>query len=189
VYPLSAASKLLSELKERFPQKTLEPYGPCLPIPGDVYRKEWTSQLEAEGCKILSQSYEGEVYYFVRVPQPRSNHADNPQGPKRLWTHEEEAQLKDMHSQGLSVSDIAQKLNRPIGSIESKRLRLGLLKEANSLHNVPELDNHVESSALPSKEAQTVKEFLSAASLLYPSHRQACAYLLKEVSTKILNEA
>jgi hypothetical protein len=70
---LSASANLLAELKEKFGEKQVEPYGYCIPIHFSAYLEEWTRQLEDLGCKVLSQSLDGEVYYFVRSPQTKKN--------------------------------------------------------------------------------------------------------------------
>lgn len=106
---------------------------------------------------------------------------------RKKWTSQDDAHLKDLYSQDLPVVDIASKLGRSKTAIHHRLKKLGI--------STLTVEQDKEDQTQPSVNVNVnvnddfVKEVLSACSLLYPSHKQACALLLKEASNKILGEA
>lgn len=190
---MSAAANLLSSLKEKFEAKNVEPFGLCLPISKNDFKPEWTAQLQSLGCKVFSQGYGGEIFFFVREPQAAKFQGSEPSvkvepiriGLKRPWTDQEIANLKEWCSQGLKATSIGEKLKRSRVSVEAKILRLGL--SMNKSKDSVILESSETDPQKPSSNIQDsiVKEYLSACSLLYPSHKKACALLFRELSREL----
>jgi hypothetical protein len=119
------------------------------------------------------QSWNGESCVFVQLEKPKPNTKFG-----KHWSPEEVEQLKSLVRLGLSPSEIASKLGRTRIAVRGKIRRLGLHMEA-----TPQTDTNQ-----TSLEDDFVKEFLGACSLLYPTYKKACAFLLKECVNKILGE-
>jgi len=175
---------LLDTLKERFKVEQTE-YGTCLIIP----KKQWTElpvgweqQLAKEGVKVFSQSWNGEAAFFIKLAAVKLR--------KRRWTEEDNAKLKTLYGQNYGIGTIAKELGRTYPSTQHQIERLGL---PIAYHRT--VETHVAdptpkpSDNVVANNNEVVKEFLSACSLLYPTHKTACAFLLKEASNKILAEA
>jgi len=170
---------LLDSLKERFKVEQTE-YGNCVVIP----KREWTTlpanweaQLEKEGAKVFTQSWNGEAAFFVKMAEATKQRKLR----LRRWTEEDIAKLKQLHSENLTIGTIAKELGRSYFGVQHMIERLQLPRDVRRREAAPD--------PTPKGNDDVVKEFLSACSLLYPSHRQACAYLLREASKQILAEA
>ena len=98
-----------------------------------------------------------------------------------MWTSQEIANLKELMSQKLPLEDMSSKLGRSDLAVEAKIRRLGLTGNSKTHETRP--TQKMGNLAIGDS---TLKEFLSAASLLYPSHKAACAFLLREASNRIL---
>jgi hypothetical protein len=171
--PLSAQT-LFEELKSKFAEKELSPYGKIVPVPASKFQREWTEELQSKGCKVYSQSLNGDVYFFIKGP---SLNAETKQ-KRRFWSDAEDKTLLELHGANISMSDIASKLSRSKAAVQ---WRLDHLRARTS-----NPQTEVSPTPVVHDQDNIVKEFLSACALLYPSHKTACAYLLKEASDKIM---
>lgn len=166
---------LLAELKEKYGLKVLEPYGSVVPIPASSFMKEWEPKLESEDCKVLSQSFNGQLFFFVK-----SSLIDKPDHPKRHWSSEKDSLLKELYHQELSLSEMADKLNCCRQTLKAHIHLLGLDQpqpepEAQSQETQPQTQDE-------NLNDDVVKEYFSACSLLFPSHRRVCAFVFRELS-------
>lgn len=91
------------------------------------------------------------------------------------WTEEERQEVKRLLEKGLDCKQIAQKLNRRLMSVVVVATHL------KKKETKPQSQEKTEDPDL-------IKEFLSACSLLYPTHKRACAALLKQAAEKILEK-
>lgn len=245
---------LFETLKETYLNERVEPYGDVVIVPIKAFQNEWKEQLEADGVKIFSSNYGMQSAFFLRkgkrqasTTEKSSTQQEEPVSEKEetikgKWNFEETQELSQLYSQGKTMQEIAQQLNRTVPSVTNKIHELGLSKpsvevlaksqkpvkkkpwtheERNKLkellnqglstkqiaerlgksvfqvggairylpHITPlpkrgsstkktnpqlELDNPA--------DADLVKEYLSAISLLYPSHRRVCSLLLREAA-------
>ena len=173
-------SMLYEELAQSFPVEVVEPFGSVLVIPCKVFKNEWKPKLEVEGVKIFVQGFKGESCFFLRKHSQNEansqNKAEVEVQPMKLngkaWSETEIQEMLRLRKEGMSYRRIAMKINRNHASVYKK------LKEY-------EKENR-ENPKSCNVDDDVVKEFLEACSLLYPSHKRACAFLLKEASNKII---
>lgn len=99
------------------------------------------------------------------------------------WTSEDKAMLKELLSQRMSVKEIAEKLERTECAVDSKahEMKLKLRRSKPSDAQASEAKPTIE-------DPDIVKEFLLAATVLYPKYRRASAFLLSEVSQRMENK-
>jgi hypothetical protein len=127
------------------------------------------------------QSWNGESCVFIQLEKPNSTGESNAADKfRKHWSHEEVQALKEFVSEGLDPASIAEKLGRTRLAVIGKIRRLRLLRTESMQSTASAETNQI------TLEDDDVKEFLSACSLLYPKHRRACAFLLKECINKIL---
>lgn len=175
-------SSLANSLQQQFPTKTIQPYGKVLVIPSKLYENEWEAQLEAEGYKTFSQTWNGELSVFIPIEKSGTIEKTNSKFRKR-WTLEEANKLKEFFDMGLGPSEIAHKLDRTRGSILGKMQRLELQR----FTTTPAQSTDTSELSITIGD-DVVKEFLACVSELYPRYRHVCAFLLKEASNTILGE-
>ncbi|MGB9693220.1 MAG: hypothetical protein ACPLYF_00085 [Fervidobacterium sp.] len=169
---------LFEELSQSFPSEVVSPFGEVLIIPCKVFKTEWKPKLESEGVKIFVQAFKGESCFFLR--KHSQNEADSQNKaevevqplkwkPRKFpeWTEQELAYARKLRSEGLSYRKIAAKLNKSAHSVFKKLKEL----EKQNVTNMNDVD--------------VVKEFLSAASVLYPSHKRACKLLLEQAAKSL----
>ena len=173
---------LFEELAHSFPSEVVSPYGEVLIIPCKAFKSEWRQKLENEGVKIYSQGFNGEMCFFLK--KRNQNESEVEVQPinfaHKTWSETEIAELLRLRSEGLSYREIAKKLNRSLHSVYHKSKQQTTLRSDNKVSEASETKTE------PKLNDDLVKEFLNAASVLYPKHKRACAYLLKEASNKIL---
>jgi hypothetical protein len=61
-----ASTNLYDQLKQRFSEKILVPHGHVIAVPDYRFDQKWIKQLEDQGCEVFSQSYEGQVFFFIK---------------------------------------------------------------------------------------------------------------------------
>lgn len=188
---------LYEQLMETWPQEVVEPYHKVLLIPNRLFKPEWEKQLTLEGCKVYMNTHKGEKYAFIKLPDEKEQSQNiiepSTEEPKadvevsslkfrrRRWTAEDDSMLRQLYSQHLDMEEIAEKMNRTKNTIRyeiSKRLKLTFEPET------PIEGENVETKA-PVNEDSVVKELLSACSMLYPTHKHACALLLRAASVEV----
>ena len=188
-------SSLMDSLKHEYPQEHINAFGKCLVIPSKAFLPEWEEQLKRQDYKTFMQARNGETCVFIRleksvtVEKPEKRTSAFP----RRWTEREVEQLKELVGIGLKPSEIASKLDRSRFSVLGKMQRMNFTQpEPTSM-----LEPIASSNPTLGFESQeptvsigddVIKEFLGACSLLYPTYKTACAYLLREASNKILGE-
>lgn len=165
---------LYDQLRESWPCEVVEPFGEVLVIPNRLFKPQWKAMLESEGVRIYSQAYNGETCFFLK----EGNAKPIQRKPKRRWTTQDDALLKDLYSQGLAVRDIGSKLDRSRLAVQHRLQRLGLLTPSQPINK----DVASEPSSL---NDSVVKEFLACVSELYPRYPSVCKLLLQEASNKI----
>jgi len=201
----SKQNSLLEQLKDTYPIEHVEPYGQVMIIPNRVFKPEWKQQLEAEGAKVYCSNYGSQAAFFVKLKQkqessisvqkPEIDSKPSPVKEKKPWTLTERTELKHLQAQGLSVTEMAEKLNRSVFSIGSELRHICDYKPKHKRkpkEKAEEIkpETKAKEAADPSSlNDDVVKEFLSACSLLYPSHKTACAFLLKAASERMENRS
>lgn len=166
----------------------------CLVIPNKVFKSEWMKRLEAEGCKVYMNGFDGEIYAFVRLPTDKAlskaNETNTPSKDNlgRPWTQEEYEKLKELRSQGFSLKEIAAKLNRTKSSIIHKLYDKQFQTESMETDKQQPTNNKeaANETTMPVSNDNVVKEFLTCVSELYPRYPQVCKFLLREASNRIL---
>lgn len=184
---MGTSLSLLDQLKETWPIQDVPPFGSVVVIPNKAFKPEWKEQLQNEGVKIYAQALHNEAYLFLKANSVKPEESDISVSPlrleKRRWSSQDESTLKELHSQGLSLREIAEKLGRSKISVDHKLQTMNSTPQTHA----EIIEEHKEDTPQDHEDC-IVKELLSACSLLYPSHRQACALLLREASTQVLHE-
>lgn len=194
---LKGDRSLFAKLQETYPTEIVAPYGEVMVIPAKAFKNEWKEKLEAEGVKTYVTSHAGQACFFLRKVEQRKQSQDpsaieEPSEAKSeekpiktgFWTPEERTALKELYSQEVSLEEISKKLGRSVFSVGAEIRYLPELKRKHAKKPKEKL----EETKPKTEDPDLVKEFLSACSLLYPSHPKACAFLLKEASNKILEK-
>jgi hypothetical protein len=129
------------------------------------------------------------------------------------WTVDERKMLSELWIQGVSIAEISEKLGRSRESVGGmlRHLPKSVYLEGDRLHRLrprssgstkteapqvtsaekPEAKSEAEPERTTAKSPQqkpdpeTIKEFLQAASVLYPQYRRASALLLKQAAQKM----
>jgi DNA-binding CsgD family transcriptional regulator len=175
---------LLSQLKEHYPSKDVQPFGKVLMIPNSDFRGCWKDELASKGIKTYVQALDGQSIFLVKLEADEptapdtekgvamSSPTQEPEKPDSLmvkpWTSEENLEVQTLLAQGVSCSDIALKLGRSVYSVAAKSRHL--LKEPKAI-----------------LDAAFVKELLAAASELYPQYKHASALLSRQAADKMEN--
>lgn len=183
---------LFQQLGETFSTEVVNPYGEVLIIPSNQFKNEWQEKLEAEGIQTFMSNYGNQACFLLRKkkqsqassvieksPVQKVEGDSKPSLAKKKLTPEETARVKQLYDQRLSGKEIAKKLGCSIQTIG------GVIR-----HYKKSKEKHEETKS-KSNDPEIVKELLSACSLLYPSHREACLFLLKEITVRMavgLNE-
>jgi hypothetical protein len=167
-------------------------------------KKPWTLEERVTLKQLLSQSQRvpiieiaeklgrsvysigAEISHLKRKEKPEeANSKKKPFKKLKPWTFQDKTTLKQLYSQ-VPIIEIAQKLGRTSCAIDSKAHDMKLRRSK------PSVESH---SAQPSEakpkieDPDIVKEFLEASALLYPSHKSACAFLLKAASERMENRS
>ena len=183
---------LFEQLKQSYLNEIVQPYGEVVVVPTRAFQNEWKEQLEAEGIKIFSSSYGMQSAFFLRKASATEKSSiqqvarqDNPEKQvkeKKPWTSEERNKLKELLSQGLSAKEIAARLGKSVWQVG------GAIRYLPRITPLPKSRSSSTEKTNPQLEldnpadADLVKEYLSAISLLYPSHRRVCRLLLREAA-------
>lgn len=140
---------LFERLLERFPTEVVNPYGEVLIIPSNQFKNEWSPKLEAEGFETFSSSYGVQSCFFVRkkkqpsIQEPERDSKPSPAKEKKPLTPEERATVIQLHQQGLSGKQIAEKVGCSIQAIGGLVCHLKRSKEKHeeikSKKNDPEI--------------------------------------------------
>ena len=171
---------LFEELAHSFPSEVVSPYGEVLIIPCKAFKSEWKESLEAEGVKIYSQGFNGEMCFFLKKGNPNAEVEVQPLNfAHKTWSETEIAELLRLRSEGLSYREIAKRMGRSLHSIYHKSK---LLQKQQADNKVSETS---ETKTEPKLNDDVVKELLSACSLLYPSHKRACKLLLEQDTRQV----
>jgi len=184
----SEKRSLFQKLQETYPTENLQPYGLITIVPAKAFKDEWKEKLEAEDVKIYTNNYGSQVCFFLKKTEQKPIEAKSEKKPLKIgfWTLEEETTFKELYSQGLSVKQIAERLNRSVFVVAAKvrYLKPQIRKEKPEEAKPKTKDKEVADPS--SLNDDVVKEFLEASALLYPSHKTACAFLLKAASDRIM---
>jgi len=97
------------------------------------------------------------------------------------WSLEDRQVLKELVQKGVPIEEIAKRLDRSTFSIGAE-LRHIMPNRKPAKPKKKEDPKAIEPAAQPSPDDSLIKEFLEAASQLYPQHRRASAFLLKQVA-------
>ena len=177
---------LFQRLLERFPTEVVNPYGEVLIIPSNRFKNEWSPRLEAEGFETFSSSYGVQSCFFVRkkkqpsIQEPERDSKPSPVKEKKPLSPEERATVIQLHEQGLSGKQIAEKLGCKIQTVG------GVLRHLKKLKEKP----HEETKS-KSNDPEIIRDLLASVIILYPEHTKACLVLLEEIKVRMavgLNE-
>lgn len=119
--------------------------------------------------KILRKEKVEALYAESRSMGSKRKHA-------KSWKRDETLELIKLLDQGKSVKQASKILGRSVKSIAAK------MKYLPSSPEVQDPEKPIKEAA----EDPIVKEYLSACSILYPSHPRVTAHLLREASNRIL---
>jgi len=172
---------LFEELCEKFPTKVVNPFGEVLIIPSRSFKNEWKERLEAEEIQMFMSNYGSQSCFLLRKKKQESspvieessvqNEADKPSPVKKKLTPEQRATIKQLHQEGISGKEIANKLGCSIQTIGGVIRHLPKPKE-----------KHGEIKA---NDLAIIREFLSAINKLLPSHARTCLVLLEEIRVRM----
>jgi len=184
---LDEQDSLFERLKEVWPSEVVEPFGEVLIIPTKAFKSEWKTKLESESVKVFVSNYGRESCFFLR--KKPNNEAENQikaetqpiKRKRRKWSSEEIEDLQRLRNEGLPHREIAKHFSRSVHAINHKLLELEKTENPKIKQDKPSIE-----TKNCSLEDDVVKEILEACSLLYPTHKNACAFLLREASNKIL---
>lgn len=167
---------LYETLSKQFLQREVEPYGSVLIVPSKLFKNEWQNELSREDIRVYQGAYDGQTCFFLKAPtQNNITKKANPTS-SRGWSREQEEQLRQLLEQGLSYSEIANRLGKKKGAVIGKAVRMRKAKCE------PARDSN------PEKNPDFLNEFLEALTLLYQhGHRRVCLFLLKN-SFEIMKE-
>jgi transposase-like protein len=199
------SESLFERLQKTFPVENMPPYGSVLVIPSKVFNPQWEEKLKNEGVKVYSSGFHGEAVFLVRkADRPVAVSEDKPSDRKpKFWTSEEKNKLRELYSEGVSCSEIAEQLGRTKNAVYKKAFKMHLKSPVQQLQKKPvplkarpqvlihetRLEDKVKPEPRPTSnpaDDEVVKEFLAAAQRLYPEFPRACAYLLQLASNRIL---
>lgn len=190
---------LFETLRQSFLEEVIEPFGVVTVIPIKAFKSQWKERLESEGIKIYTNNYGSQICYFLKKSEKKQNQGSSvieessiqpepdskpsPVKEKKPWTLEERQILMELYSEGASVQEISQKLHRSIFSVAAavRHLPEPLKRKYTTK---PKADPEI-AAAQASLDDSIIKEFLLAATVLYPKYRRASAFLLKEISSKM----
>lgn len=61
----------IDELQKQFQVREVDPYGQVVVVPYHAFQHQWEKDLEAQGYRVFTESYEGQVAFFVRLSKSK----------------------------------------------------------------------------------------------------------------------
>jgi len=62
----------IEQLQKDFPTRNIDPYGQVVIVPCNAFQQHWEKDLESQGHRVFSESYEGQATFFVRLSKGKS---------------------------------------------------------------------------------------------------------------------
>lgn len=174
---------LFEELSQTFPSEVIEPYGEVLVVPCKSFKNEWRSQLEAEGVQIYTNSFMGQVCFFLR--KKRRNQAvleeagRNEAEPKPSI----EEEVVKLIRQGLGFNEIQQRLGLTRTQLMGRISALSRKGVLASVGWTPKRRMRKPSTREEKNEPASnlnVRELLEASLKLLESHPKVAKFLLQK---------
>lgn len=172
---------LFTQLKEHYPAKNVAPFGKVLQIPNRDFKAKWKDELESHGIKTYVEAVDGQSVFLVKLEEADKPDVEpektlaKPSIVKRsmnFWTPEKNARLAELLSQKKTPKEIAEKLGCSVFMVGGK---------------VKALKQQAKNAAEASHSDAEISELLSAATLIFSTHRHASVCLLKEACARMEN--
>jgi hypothetical protein len=116
-------TKILEDLRQKFPVNDVAPYGECIIVPGDKFNPDWEAVLGEEGYNCIQTDIAGKPFMLVKLEREDAEGLETKEKP----VEEKKGPLANLQSRVWSKDDderLLKRMRELPGTIEQKCLQL-----------------------------------------------------------------